>query len=279
MHHSAIQYKSNPLSDLFLVDGRTLLFFAFLMSALSLRQPDPERVPKVATVTVIDTVKVFVSADSMAAYVLAEVANVEKKMRFQAAGLPIVPDETNAFEVGIFEIFRREGYRPRVYRCPAGLETVGLGDVIDTESEKVFRSAGMPFSVARVKLYANMVSGADEINRRFPGKYKTPNQWIALSMLGHSIGWDRLQKKYPAFYNEIASGKPSRRWLKYCRYRDGKTGAIKSSTNLVRTRSVEWALFNGDYSALKKYHKDAASVVKIRWKKGLADSLRQLGRE
>lgn len=227
-------------------------------------------------VVVTDTIVVTVPADSLTEYILQEIRKVEAKMQ---ADCTIVANSQNPFEIATFELFRREGYSPTVYVCPAGRETIGFGDVVDTEAERVFRSNGMPFSTARAKLYANFKTGADEISRRFPGVYKSPNQWIALCLLGHSIGWDRLQKRYPEFYQEIQMGRPSGRWLKYCYFKNYKTGRFKKSANLVRTRNTEWLLFNGDFDGLAPYYADAARVAKTRWDRARVKSLETLGIE
>lgn len=276
MKAPAIHYARNILSTPIWIDARISILSFFLLTALSLRPMDPIRFAAIVAPTV-DTVKVFIPADSLTGYILDEMRKVETKLQTQ--GQAVDSDETNPFEVALFEVYRREGYKPESYLCPAGLETIGFGDVIDTQAEQIFRATGMPFSTARAKVYANVKSAADEINARFPGKYTKPNQWLALSLLGHSIGWGRLETKYPAFYKEIESGRPSARWLKYCRYIDGKSKKVKCSPNLERTRKVEWLLFNGEFSALHDYHVDAARVAKIRWAKGRADSLQRLGRE
>lgn len=225
-------------------------------------------------VIVRDTVRVNIPDDSLTRYILAEMAKIERKMVDSNS----TADASNPFEVATFEIFRREGYVPKPYQCPAGLETIGFGDVIDTPEERTYKT-GMPFSAARAKVYANFKTGVDEINRRFPGKYNDPAQLLALCMLGHSIGWDRLERKYPPFYAEIAAGKPSARWLKYCRYIDGRTGRVKKSSNLERTRRVEWLLFNRDWPALTKYHTGASRVVLDRFNVCRFISLQTLGRE
>lgn len=263
-----------------LIDARPLILavlfltcWSFKDSALSKSTSD-RNLPKVET-PVVDTVRVQVPDDSLTRYILAQMEAVEDKFRKPSA---MAANNKNPFEVALFELFRREGYVPNVYRCPAGLETVGFGDVIDTEAEQCFRN-GMPFSVARAKVYANLKTGGDEIQRRFPGKYPGAPEWLALCLLGHSVGWERLEKKYPAFYREIAEGKPTARWLKYCRYIDGRTKKVKRSTNLARTRTVEWLLFNRDFAGLTAYHDDAAKIAAIRYTKGRAESLQRFGVE
>lgn len=262
------------------MDARILIFAVVVLTVWSF-VPLPRNMaaasifPTLEVVTITDTVRVEVPADSITAYILAEMRKVEIAMQTPTSVRPV----DNPFQIALFELYRREGYVPTAYRCPAGLETIGFGDVIDTDAERRFRTTGMPFSVARAKVYANLKTGADEIGRRFPGKYRDPHQWLALTLLGHSVGWARLEDKYPAFYGEIRQGQPSARWLKYCRYRDGKTGAVKKSSNLARTRNVEWLLFNREFAALTTYHADASRVARTRYERGRAASLQSLGLE
>ena len=42
------------------------------------------------------------------------------------------------YQVFIFETIRREDYRAKPYRCPAGYLTCGIGCVIDSPKEKRF---------------------------------------------------------------------------------------------------------------------------------------------
>lgn len=271
MKPPALSFLNAPI----LIDARPILF-AGILSFLAMGTIPPARDIAPMVIVQRDTVFVTLPPDSLSGYILAEMRKVETRM---LQSCQVIPESTDPFEVAIFEVHRREGYRPRVYRCPAGLETIGLGDVIDTPAERVLKSTGLAFSDARAKLYANMYIGAAEINSRFPGQYSEPCQWLALSLLGHSIGWDRLARKYPAFYAEIAAGKPSARWLKYCRYTDARTGKSKRSGNLARTRNVEWLLFNGDYSGLRPLHVDATRIAGHRWKEGKRVSMQKLGRE
>lgn len=260
------------------IDARPFILIVAVLSFLSWRppgevlkvKPTPHAAPRTAT----DTVFVSAMPDDLTKYIVSEVRKVEAK--FQAPG-PMTADD-DPFEVAVYEIHRREGYVPRPYRCPAGLLTVGMGDVIDTKAEREFLS-GMDFTTARAKVYANLKTGADEVKTRFPGKYTKPNQLFALSLLGHSIGWDRLQRNYPEFYREIQNGTPSVRWLKYCRYRDKRSGRMKTSPNLVRTRRVEWLLFNDQWTALSAYHADAAKTARYRFDTGRRVSMETLGRE
>ena len=274
-----LQFIKTPIY----MDARPFIFLVFIAAAWSsIPSHLPVAVaaipwrPMAPPTVIVDTVSVTIPADSLTDYILAEMRKVEAKMQSDCLTVDSGP---NPFQIALFELYRREGYVPTAYRCPAGLETIGIGDVIDTPAERALRTCGMPFSYARAKVYANLKTGADEIHRRFPGKYAKPNEWLSLAMLGHSIGWGRLEAKYPDFYREIKSGRPTARWLKYCRYRDGRTKAIKRSTNLVRTRRVEWLLFTGNYPALHPLQVDAEKIAKKRWDDGRRLSLQKLGRE
>lgn len=137
----------------------------------------------------------------------------------------------------LHELMRREGLRVSKYICPAGFRTIGYGHVgktiipIRTKEDAVKQ---LRYDLNR---YYNKISEIyEDVSLSSNKKYALAS--LYMNMRSKTLKNSKLEKA-------IKSGKdPLVYWLKYVKYKDYKTGKMRVSKNLKRSRQLEVVLWN-----------------------------------
>lgn len=95
-------------------------------------------------------------------------------------------------ELGLALIKSFEGYQPKMYKCPAGLPTIGYGTLIDTAEEEYLKTKVLTEAEATALLAKELVRFEAAVNLMVK-KPITQNQFDALVSFAFNCGTKNLQ--------------------------------------------------------------------------------------
>ena len=149
---------------------------------------------------------------------------------------------------------KKEGFMRRPYLCPAGLLTVGYGDVITNSSE--FHT--WTEKEASDKLVKNFETTLTWVKRISPEKCKEHQLW-AIAMLAMNCRMTKWKKselrqkiiEYTYIPNRSAFTELRTKWEAWSKIRNPKTGKKYKSRVLVERRYLEYLIFTGQWNQIK----------------------------
>lgn len=184
---------------------------------------------------------------------------VKKPMRVTFIDSKTVIDTMRSMLIYIMD---HEGLLTTPYRCPSGHLTIGVGHVIKPNEKHLIK--GITKRKAKLLLLEDFKYC---LNRAKALGYTGQEKW-AIAHFIFALGEGALKRS--TFHKMLTSKTPNiynaeKYWLKWCHYKDSKTGKYKKSYNLLKQRKDEIKIFKGQFNySLKKIQ----SVKKVYEKKG-----------
>lgn len=144
---------------------------------------------------------------------------------------------------GLAALEREEGYRSKTYKDQAGLDTIGIGTLIDTAEERAAAADGFTREEAMLFLKKDLVKFENAIN----SLVKVPlsqNQFDALILLVYNIGVGAFSNsRLLKLINARAEKKQiEAAWKAWNKIR--KNGVLVVSTGLTNRRAREFGLYD-----------------------------------
>ena len=144
----------------------------------------------------------------------------------------------------------REGYIPHMYRCPAGIRTIGYRHNLEAHKYPVKKIVS--YNEATLLLLKDSEKQLFSIKKQFP--HLTKAQLYAVTSLCLNCGENRVKyskhRTKSNFWKSLEN-KQTPNFLKYVYYKNPQ-GVVIKSLNLVQSRKFEQEMFNGNFVFVEK---------------------------
>lgn len=140
----------------------------------------------------------------------------------------------------------REGFIPSIYRCPAGIRTIGYGHNVEAHGHDGPKT--LTYQQASLLLYRDIEKQYAQVEKLLP--HLNRNQKLAITSLAANCGIAKImyvrgnpKKGFSEFWKKARLGKVPN-FEDYTKYKTPK-GKVVKSPNLVSARNFEKLLYQG----------------------------------
>lgn len=144
---------------------------------------------------------------------------------------------------GLDLIKEKEGFKPKMYLCSAGIPTIGYGTAIDTKEEEYLKSATLSKDQAETLLRKDVAIFESYINKMVQVPLNQ-NQYDALVCLVYNIGPTQFKSSTALTLINIGitkGDKLEKAWLAW--NKATVRGVLTIISGLVLRRKTEYSLF------------------------------------
>lgn len=182
----------------------------------------------------------------------AELLRVKKNIENTPSVMVTKSSNESYFSYWMWYLKSREGFIPKSYVCPAGYNTIGYGHNLDSHpkgctcSNYINSKGEISYSGATQLLVEDAERHLKLVKEQYP--HLNRHQALAVTALAMNIGFGKvkkfginnriLKKKDPQFHRFNGYYNTNRKWI--------------VSSNLVRSRKFDDAMYRGDMEEIKK---------------------------